>query len=98
MDTPSKPRVKIYSTGICSYCVRAKNLLGKLGVPFEEVRVDLDRAGLREMLEATNHARSVPQITIDGQPIGGFAELTELHMDGALDELMPPPARDRHGA
>ncbi len=98
MNNPSKPRVKVYSTGVCSYCVRAKNLLGKLSVPFEEVRVDLDRAGLREMLEVTNRARTVPQITIDGRPIGGFAELTELHMDGALDELMQPPAGDSHGA
>jgi len=53
------------------------------------VRVDLDRAGLKEMLEVTHHARTVPQILIDGRPIGGFTELTELHMDGGLDELMP---------
>jgi len=46
-------------------------------------------AGLKEMLEVTHHARTVPQILIDGRPIGGFTELTELHMDGGLDELMP---------
>jgi glutaredoxin 3 len=43
---------------------------------------------MREFAETTNGARTVPQILIDGKPIGGFSELTELHMDGELDELM----------
>jgi glutaredoxin 3 len=82
-------RVKIYSTGTCPLCERAKALLGKYGIAYDEVRVDLDRAALKEMLAATNHARTVPQIVIDGRHIGGFTELTELHMDGGLDGLMP---------
>ncbi len=81
-------RVRIYSTGICPICDKTKTLLGKWRIPFDEVRVDLDRAGLREMLTITNHARTVPQIAIDGRWIGGFHELTELHMEGDLDELM----------
>jgi len=81
-------RIKIYSTGICPRCERAKKLLAKHNIAYDEVRVDLDRAGLKEMLEATNHARTVPQIVVDGRHIGGFDELTELHMDGELDELM----------
>ena len=40
------------------------------------------------MLEVTNHARMVPQITIDGKWIGGFTELTEMHMEDELDDLM----------
>lgn len=83
-------RVKIYSTGTCPLCERAKNLLKKYRIGYDEVRVDTDRAGLKEMLTVTNHARTVPQILIDGRVIGGFTELTELHMDGGLDELMPP--------
>ncbi len=83
-------RVKIYSTGTCPLCERAKNLLKKYRIGYDEVRVDTDRAGLKEMLTVTNHARTVPQILIDGRVIGGFTELTELHMDGKLDELMPP--------
>ena len=83
-------RVKIYSTGTCPLCERAKNLLRKYRIGYDEVRVDTDRAGLKEMLAVTNHARTVPQILIDGRVIGGFTELTELHMDGGLDELMPP--------
>ncbi len=80
-------RVKIYSTGTCPLCERAKHLLKKYRIGYYEVRVDTDRAGLKEMLAVTNHARTVPQILIDGRPIGGFTELTELHMDGKLNEL-----------
>ncbi len=81
-------RVKVYSTGICIICDNAKNLLKKWQIPFEEIRVDRDRDALREILELTNNARTVPQITIDGRWIGGFNELTEMHMEGKLDELV----------
>ena len=80
-------RVKVYSTGTCPICDKTKTLLAKWGIGYEEVRVDLNRDGLREMLEITNHARTVPQIAIDGRWIGGFNELTEMHMDGELDAL-----------
>jgi len=81
-------RLKVYSTGICPVCENTKALLVKWGIPYEEVRVDLDKAALREFSLVTNGARTVPQITIDGKWIGGFTELTELHMDDELDDLM----------
>lgn len=81
-------RVKIYSTGRCPMCDKAKRLLGKWHIPFQEVRVDQDRSGLIEMARLTNGARSVPQIAIDGKWIGSLVELTELHMDDKLDELV----------
>ena len=81
-------RVKIYSTSICPICSNTKNLLKKWHIPFEEVRVDGNPVLLKEMLKATNGSRRVPQITIDGEWIGGFSELTELHMEGRLDELV----------
>ena len=81
-------RIKIYSTATCPICDKTKALLSKWNIGYEEARVDLDRDALREMLELTNHARTVPQITIDGKWIGGFSELTELHMDGDLDALV----------
>ena len=81
-------RVKIYSTGVCPMCKQVKTLLDKWSIPFQEVRVDQDRNGLQEMLRITNNARRVPQIAIDERWIGGFTELTELHMDGELDELV----------
>jgi len=80
-------RVTIYSTGVCPICDKTKALLTKWNIAYREVRVDEDRAGLREMAELTNGARTVPQISIDGKWIGGFSELTELHMDGELDGL-----------
>jgi glutaredoxin 3 len=81
-------RVKIYSTGTCPFCDKAKALLKKWNIPYDEVRVDGNPSGLKEMLEATNHARTVPQIVIDGKWIGGFDDLTEKHMEGELDELV----------
>ncbi|GMQ88514.1 MAG: hypothetical protein BMS9Abin08_1769 [Gammaproteobacteria bacterium] len=69
-------------------CEKVKKLLSKWRIPFQEVRVDQDRRGLIEMSSLTNGARSVPQIAIDGKWIGSLMELTELHMDDELDELM----------
>lgn len=63
-------------------------LLTKWGIAYDEARVDNSMADLREMAELTNGARTVPQIAIDGKWIGGFSELTEMHMDGELDELL----------
>lgn len=81
-------RVTVYSTASCGYCHMAKTKLDQWGIPFEEVRIDIDPAAMTAFAEATNGARTVPQILIDGKPIGGFSELTELHMDGDLDKLM----------
>jgi glutaredoxin 3 len=81
-------RIKIYSTGTCPICDKTKTLLTKWNIPYLEARVDLDHGLLKEMLEVTNHARTVPQICIDDKWIGSFTELTELHMDGELDQLM----------
>jgi len=86
------PRVKIYSTAICPICDNTKNLLRKWRIPYEEARVDRDRDELRKMLAISNGARMVPQIAIDGQWIGGFTDLTELHMEGKLDELVEQDA------
>lgn len=82
--------VKIYSTASCPICDKTKMLLTKWNIPFEEVRVDTSTDNLKEMLGKTNHARTVPQIVINDTWIGGFTELTELHMEGELDELIIP--------
>lgn len=81
------PRVKVYSTGSCPFCVKTKILLEKWKIPFEELRIDTDQDARRMFSKETNSARTVPQIIIDGVCIGGFTELTELHMDGKLDHL-----------
>lgn len=81
-------RVKIFSTARCPICDKTKNLLNKWGVPYIEAKVDTDNAALREMSQITEGARTVPQIVIDGKWIGGFTDLTMLHMDGELDDLI----------
>ena len=82
------PRVTVYSTAHCGFCSMAKTKLDQWDIPFDEVRIDNDAAAMKQLAEVTNGARTVPQIIIDGKPIGGFSELTELHMGGELDELM----------
>lgn len=65
-------------------------MLQKWNIEYSEITIDGDKEAMREFSEVTQGARTVPQILIDGKPIGGFTELTELHMDGDLDHLMPP--------
>jgi glutaredoxin 3 len=81
-------RVKIFSTTTCPFCDKAKQLLERLHIPYEDVRLDQDPGALKEFSRATKGARTVPQIVIDGECIGGFIELTELHMEDKLDELI----------
>lgn len=81
-------RVKVFSTASCPFCTKAKQMLEKWNIPYEEAMIDSDMSARREFAEVTNGARTVPQIIIDGECIGGFTELTELHMDDKLDHLM----------
>ncbi|MGD8783223.1 MAG: glutaredoxin domain-containing protein [Thioalkalispiraceae bacterium] len=81
-------RVKIFSTAVCPICDKTKTLLTKWCIDYQEALVDQNRDELKEMLKITDGARTVPQIVIDGKWIGGFTELTELHMEGKLDELI----------
>jgi glutaredoxin 3 len=68
--------------------VKTKNMLSKWHIDFSEVRIDTDEHVLDAFRKATRGAQTVPQILIDDKLIGGFSELTELHMDGELDQLM----------
>ncbi|HED34079.1 MAG TPA: glutaredoxin [Gammaproteobacteria bacterium] len=81
-------RIKIYSTARCPICDKTRNLLKKWQIPYEEAKVDTDQSALKEMSQITRGARTVPQIAIDGKWIGGFSELTLLHMDDELDEFV----------
>ncbi len=81
-------RVKVFSTASCPFCVKAKQLLDKWNIPYVEAMIDSDEAARGEFAEATNRARTVPQIIIDGKCIGGFTELAELHMEDKLNHLM----------
>ena len=80
-------KVIVYTTDYCPYCVRAKTLLRHKGVEFEEIDVGEDDA-LRDKMVADSGRRTVPQIFIDGKPIGGFDELYALDQEGELDRLL----------
>jgi glutaredoxin 3 len=79
-------RIQMYTTAWCGYCVRAKALLEQRGLPFEEIRVDED-PDFRARLEELTGGWTVPQILIDGAPIGGFSELWQLDRSGELERL-----------
>jgi glutaredoxin 3 len=79
--------VTIFTSNFCPYCVRAKRLLDHKGIPYKEVDVGNDDE-LRERMVAESGRRTVPQIFIDGSPIGGFEELQALEDRGELDSLL----------
>ena len=81
------PKIEIYTTEICPYCVRAKALFQQKGVAFTEFRVDEDEALRAEMMERSKR-RSVPQIFINGQHIGGCDDLYALESAHKLDALL----------
>lgn len=80
--------VVIYTTMFCPYCARAKALLEKKNVAFEEISVDFDPPLREEMALRAEGRTTVPQIFIDGRPIGGSDDLYALERTGALDALL----------
>lgn len=81
-------KVEIYTTTFCGFCYRAKALLTKKGVDFIEYDVD-EIAGLRQkMRDRSNGARTVPQIFINDQHVGGSDDLAALNAAGKLDGLL----------
>jgi glutaredoxin 3 len=80
-------RIQIYTTCWCGYCVRAKMLLEDRGLEYEEISLDDDPAFRRRLHELTG-GWTVPQIVVDGEPIGGYAELWRLDRSGALEERL----------
>lgn len=79
--------VVLYSTEQCPYCVRAKELLKRKQVIFEEIRVDLEPSRRVEM-EQRSRRRTVPQIFIGDHHVGGFDDLYALERAGQLDVML----------
>ncbi|MDX6388409.1 MAG: glutaredoxin 3 [Gaiellaceae bacterium] len=77
-------RIQVYSTRWCGYCVRAKTLLESKGIEYEDVSLD-DEPAFRQKLFDLTGGWTVPQILIDGKPIGGYTELWRLDRAGGLD-------------
>lgn len=81
------PKVEIFTTRTCPYCVAAKNLLDKKGVAYVETGVDSDPEKRAWLVKASGQ-RTVPQIFIDGKPYGGFSDISALDAQGKLDPLL----------
>lgn len=80
-------KVKMYTKNYCPYCVHAKNLLEQKGVSFEEVNLEGKFEEMADLVEKTG-MRTVPQIFIGEELIGGFDELSALEREGKLDEKL----------
>jgi len=83
--------VKIYTTDWCGYCSAALRMLRSKGIEFEQIDVDGDVKMRRWLVEKTGRT-TVPQIFIDGQPIGGFTDMRALDERGKLDPMLWPKA------
>lgn len=79
--------VIIYTTKVCPYCVRAKNLLSRKGVEYQEIDASDDTVR-QEMVHKAGGMRTVPQIFIGGKHIGGSDDLHALDQKGELDKLL----------
>jgi glutaredoxin 3 len=82
------PKVVIYTTPFCPYCLMAKRLLTKKGVAFEEIDVSGDYALREEMTAKAGGRRTVPQIWIGDRHVGGSDDLYALEREGRLDALL----------
>ena len=81
-------KVVIYTTPICPYCVQAKRLLTRKGVPFEEIDVSRDAQLRRTMIQMAGGRLTVPQIFVNGKHIGDCDEIYALEKAGKLDPLL----------
>ena len=79
-------KVEVFTSANCPYCGWSKRLLDRKGIAYEEFRIDLDGEKREELSNRTDR-RSVPQIFIDGNHVGGYEDLVELDQGGGLNEL-----------
>lgn len=80
--------VIIYRTQSCPYCDMAKRLFNDMNVAFEEVDLTYDHEERMALVKRTGGRRTVPQIFINGQSVGGYDDIRELQKTGKLDELL----------
>jgi glutaredoxin 3 len=81
-------KIEIYTSAFCGYCARAKRLLDDKGQAFDEIDVTMDAARRAEMVTRSGGGRSVPQIFINDQHVGGCDDLHALDAAGKLDPLL----------
>lgn len=85
----SQPKIIIYSGRFCGYCTAAERLLKSKNATYELIKVDENPAMFDHMMEITGR-RTIPQIFIGGQHVGGFDDLAALNQSGKLDSLLSP--------
>ena len=82
------PKVEIYTILFCPYCERAKALLGRKGVAFEEIDAPSGSQARKDAIARSGGRTTVPQIFIDGAHVGGSDDLAALEQGGKLDALL----------
>ena len=82
------PKVEMYTWRTCPFCIRAKDLLRRKGVDFVEYSIDGDEAARSQMSRRANGQRSVPQIFINDDHVGGCDDIYDLDSQGKLDQLL----------
>ena len=88
IEIAMKPNIEIYTWQSCPFCIKAKALLNRKGVEFTEYAIDGDNQARDKMSERTNGKRSLPQIFIDDQYIGGCDDIHALEASGKLDTIL----------
>ena len=81
-------KVEIYTGPLCAFCDFAKALLDRKGISYKEIFIGDDTNKMEEMIKKANGLRTVPQIFIDGQHIGGNDKLQTLERKGKLNSLL----------
>jgi glutaredoxin 3 len=87
-DLPMAAQVEIYTWSTCPFCVRAKSLLDRKGTQYTEYCLDGDEAGRQKMAARAGGRKSVPQVFINDQHIGGCDDIHALEAKGELDNLL----------
>ncbi len=85
---PDKAKIEVYTRRYCGYCVRAKMLLDEKCIDYLEIPIDGDAELRQQMIQRSQGGFTVPQIFINGEPVGGCTELLMLEHTGELDELL----------
>jgi glutaredoxin 3 len=85
--SPAQPPVRMYATAFCPYCVRARRMLQRKGVVWEEISIEGDRERFQEMIQLANRT-TVPQIFIGDTHVGGYDDMAALDRAGKLDPLL----------
>ncbi len=87
MDEHASPRITLYTSAVCAYCVAAKNFLRSKGLEWTEVRIDTDPAE-RERMVALAGRTSVPQIFVGDTHVGGYDDMMAMHRAGDFEPLL----------